>query len=86
MAAALWSRFRRMSTRRITADNLNIAQISVKRIIKTQQHTFCPTFVPWANWWAKFYQVKSYILFTLKNAWYLNIFWIYAAKRLFILQ
>lgn len=49
MAAALWSRFRRMSTRRITANNLNIAQTSVKRIIKTQQRALCPNVVPFLS-------------------------------------
>ena len=42
MAAAFRSRFRRMSTRRIIANNPNIAQTSVKRNIKTQQHALCP--------------------------------------------
>ena len=46
MAAAFWSRFRRMSARRIIANNPNIAQTSIKRIIKTQQRALCPNFVP----------------------------------------
>ena len=49
MAAAFWSRFRRMSTRRITANNFNIAQTSVKRNNKTQQHALCPNFVPFLS-------------------------------------
>ena len=49
MAAAFWSRFRRMSARRITANNLNIAQTSVKRNIKTQQHILCPIVVPFSS-------------------------------------
>ena len=49
MAAAFWSRFRRMSARRIIANNPNIAQTSVKRNIKTQQHALCPNVVPFLS-------------------------------------
>ena len=49
MAAAFWSRFRRMSTRRITANNLNIAQTSIKRIVKAQKRALCPNFVPFLS-------------------------------------